>query len=123
MSTTNETPQETTQTHLQNFWNILTLKVLPKSCEDIRALVQVEMMKHYTRGPICKINPSHVEKYMLKIFVKDTTYFCVKSKFLVNHPSIRKLIDMILSEHMYWHIETNLEGHSYLFASWQHWNM
>jgi hypothetical protein len=109
-------------THLQNFWNIMTLKTLPRSIEDVRSLIQIEMMKHYTRGPICKISSKQVEKYMLKIFVKDTTYFCSKSKFLVLHPDIRRLIDMLVSEHLRWHIETNLEGHSYLFATWQHWN-
>jgi hypothetical protein len=110
------------KSHLQNFWSVLTLKTLPKNTEDVRALVQIEMMKHYTRAPICKIQDTQVEKYMLKIFVKDTTYFCCRSKYLINHPDIRKIVDILLEEQLNWHIETNLEGHSYLFASWQHWN-
>ena len=108
-------------THLKNFWSLVTLKRIPKGIEDIRVIVQVEMMKHYTRAPIYKFQPNQLEKYITKLFVKDTDYFCNKSKFLIKTPEIRAVINMLKTEDLDWHIETNLEGNSYLFVSWQHW--
>jgi len=109
-------------THLQNFWKLISFMRLPANAEDIRILIQVEMMKHYTRAAICRLKPSQIEKYLTTIFVKETNYFCNRSKFLVKDPEIRKVIDLLGEEKVIWYIETNFEGNHYLFVSWQHWS-
>lgn len=111
------------ESHLKKFWNLLSFKRLPHSVEDLRIIVQVEMMKYHTRAAICKIQPKQSEKYLLKILVKDTKYYCARSKLLITSPEIRGVIDIIKFENMDWHVETNREGNTYLFASWQHWGM
>ena len=116
-------PSEPVDSHLQRFWKLLIFKRLPECQEDINALVQVEMMKHHSRAPICKLTPRQIEKYLTRLFVADTTYYCSRSKLLITSPEIRCIIDLILSQNLKWHIEVNLEGVAFVFASWHHWNL
>lgn len=111
------------QTHLERFWKLVTFKRLPKTIEDINVLVQIEMMRYHTRGPVCKILPDHYEKCITGWLVSDKKYYCSRSKYFVKDQNIRKVIDMLYKQKMQWHIETNLEDNSYLFASWQHWDL
>ena len=109
--------------HLKRFWKLLIFKRLPECPEDINALVQTEMMKHYSRAPICKLTPRQVEKYLTRLFVSDTRYFCSRSKLLITSPEIRQVIDMILEQDLQWHIEVNLDSVAFVFASWHHWTV
>jgi hypothetical protein len=108
---------------LKGFWDLLTFRKLPTTPDELHVSIQVEMMKHYTRAPICKIDKKHVDKYLTRLFVKEKEYYCGKSRLLITSPEIRCIIDMLLNDGLNWHIETNLEGNSYLFATWQHWNV
>lgn len=114
---------EITQTHLQKFWKLLTFRNLPTNVEDIRVLIQVEMMKNSSCAPICKLKQTHLEKYITSLFVKETTYFCSRSKYLVKDQEVRRVIDLLIAEKLNWYIEITLEGNYYIIASWQHWNM
>lgn len=118
-------PPEDSQedSHLRRFWKLLTFKRLPDCAEDINALVQVEMMKHISRAPICKIGTKQIERYLTRLFVKETAYFCYQSKMMVQSPEIRKIIDMILAQGLQWHIETNVDNVIFLYASWHHWTI
>lgn len=118
-----DSSSQPTDTHIKRFWKLLTFKRLPDCSEDINALVQVEMMKHYSRAPICKVTTRQVEKYITRLFVKETTYFCNRSKMLIQSPEIRKIIDIILEQGLEWHIEVNVDGVAFVFASWHHWTI
>ena len=109
--------------YIKRFWKLLTFKRLPTSTDEINALVQVEMMKHFVRAPICKVHGNQIEKYVTRLFVKETNYFCNRSKLLVKSQAIRNVIDLLTEQDLKWHIEVNVEGNAYLFATWSHWNM
>lgn len=107
---------------LQHFWHLVTFKKMPFTTEDVRVLIQVEMMKFHTRAVICKICPTDTDKYRFDYFVRDKNYYCNTSKLFIKEGSdIRLIIDILTSEGMKWGIETNLEGAFYLIASWKHW--
>lgn len=112
-----------TDGYLKKFWKLLIFKSLPLTCEDVNALVQVEMMKHHSRAPICKLMPRQVEKYITRLFVKETKYYCSRSRLFVHSPEIRHIIDLICEQDLQWHIESNLDGIAYLFATWHHWSL
>ena len=112
------------QPFLQHFWHLVTFKKLPVTVQDVRILIQVEMMKFHSRAVICKIPPTDTDKYTFGYFVKDrdSKYYCNKSKLVVKeHSEVRTVIDNLLSEGMKWGIETNLDGSYYLIASWKDW--
>ena len=111
------------QTHLQRFWKLLKFKQLAQNNEDINTIIQVAMMKYQNRAPICKIHPQQVEKCLTRIFVKETQYYCTRSRLLIKSPEMRKIINMLLAEKLQWHIENTSEGVSYIYADWQHWNL
>ena len=111
------------QTHLQRFWKLLKFKQLAQNNEDINTIIQVAMMKYQNRAPICKIHPIHLEKCLTRIFVKETQYYCNRSRLLIKGTEMRKIIDMLLEEGLQWYIETTREGFNYIFADWQHWNL
>ena len=116
--------QELNQSHLKHFWDIVTFKKLPQTLNDVRMLVQTEMMKFHSRTIICKVYPIDTDKYTFSAFVKaeDKDYFCNNSKLLIKESStVRDIIDMIVYDDMKWGIETNLVGAYYLIASWKHW--
>ena len=109
--------------HLKRFWSLLNFKGgLPKTVQDIRLLVQVEMMKHYNNGAICRILSGQVERHLTRILVDDTKYYCTTSRRLIKDPDVRRVIDLLVEEDLKWIIRTNLEGIMYLNASWHHWN-
>ena len=102
---------------------MLKFKRYPQNNEDINTIIQVAMMKYQNRTPICKIHPQQVEKCLTRIFVKETQYYCSRSRLLVKSPELRNVVDMLLAEKLQWHIETTTQGFNYIFADWQHWNL
>jgi len=110
-----------TDTHLQSFWKLISLRKLPQTVEDVRVIIQVEMMKYANSAAVCRIQMNQIEKYMTSLFVKDTQYYCQRSKFLVKDPELKTVIDLLAEEKLAWYFEFNLEGSCYLFATWKHW--
>lgn len=110
-----------TDCFLQRFWNVLLLKQIPETTDDVRILVQTEMMKHFNRAPICKLHANQVEKYITKMFLSNTSYFCHRSKYLITDPKIQKIVDILMQEKLQWHVEKSIEGNLFLFATWFHW--
>ena len=110
-------------THLEHFWKSLTFKILPKTAQDINMLVQVEMMRYHTKAPICKIFSEQYDRCLTGWLVSDKKYFCSRSKYFIKDEKIKTVIDLLYSLKLQWHVKTNIEGNSYLFASWQHWDL
>ena len=85
--------------------------------EDVRVIVQVEMMKYANCAAMCRVQMNQIEKYITALFVKDTQYFCRRSKFLVKDPDLQAVVDLLLEEKLGWYIESNLEGNCYPFVT------